>query len=192
MSLRDALLDRYAPSGVQVVHWLQGKPTRDEMVNYLQFTVDQLEEIKKFLVESMSDFDKKANQIFAALRLQSHQTDTLVRMIDGSSSGRQAFYAELRKTISFAEFIESLTAKRGLYIDKPVKEKIEMIRNWNKQDDVLLCDFDVLKLQSYIVDFPNEFTPEEVEALKKEFNFHTESFVSTLDVKDSVNVEIIR
>ena len=192
MSLREALLDRFAPNSVAVVQWLNGKPTRDDVINYLQYTMEQLNDIKKFFVDTMTEFDKKSNQTHAAMRLQSHQIDTLIRVTSSgatASEGRQAFYRELRRTMTFAEFIDSLISKRGAHFDKPMKDKIEMIRGWNKQEDVIPCDFDALQLQAYIADFPEEFTPEEVAVLEQEFNFQMSKPTSNITIGDEVNVE---
>jgi len=192
MSLRETILDRFAPNSVAVIQWLNGKPTRDDVLNYLQFTVDQLEDIKKFLVDTMGEFDKKTNQIFAAMRLQSHQIDTLVRMTsDGSPEGRQKFYHELRRTMTFAEFIDGLISKRGVHYAKSMNEKLEMLRGWNKQEDVIKCDFDALQLQSYITDFPDHFTSEEIASLEKEFHFSVGKPTSNITIGDDVNVERI-
>ena len=190
MSLRDMILDKYAPSGVQVVQWLQGRPTRDEVLNYLQYTVDELNNIKKFISETMEKFDKKTVQTFSAMRLQSHQIDTLVRLTTGGSSeARQKFYHELRRTMTFAEFVDSLTSKRGAHYEKPMREKVEMLRSWNKQDDVILCDFDLLQLQAYITDFPAEFSKAEIADLEKEFNFQMGTPSSNIIIGDEVHIE---
>jgi hypothetical protein len=190
MSLREILLDRYAPQGVEVVQWLNGKASRDEVLRYLQTTVEQLEEIKQFLVTSITDFDKKTNQIFAAMRLQSHQIDTIIRLAsDGSANGRQKFYTELRKTMAFAEFMDSLISKRGAYYEKTIKEKIEMLRGWNKQDDVIRCDFDALQLQKYMTENPGEFTEDEIVLLEQEFNFRMDRPTENIVIGDEVSVE---
>ena len=190
MSLRDMILDKYAPSGVQVVQWLQGRPSRDDVLNYLQYTVDELNDIKKFISETMGEFDKRTNQIFSAMRLQSHQIDTLVRLTTGGSSeARQKFYHELRRTMTFAEFVDSLTSKRGAHYGKTMREKVDMLRSWNKQDDVILCDFDLLQLQAYITDFPAEFSQAEIADLEKEFNFQMGTPSSNIIIGDEVHIE---
>lgn len=192
MSLREALLDNFAPEGVTVVQWLNGKPTRDDVINYLQFTADQLNDIKKFLVDTLTEFDKKSQQTFAALRLQSHQIETIMRLTSGGSlEERQLFYKELRRTMSFAEFIDSLVSKRGAYYDKTMREKVEMIRDWNKHEENLPCNFDALQLQSYISDFPAEFSQEEIIALEQDFNFKRDTVTSNIIIGDDVNVERI-
>lgn len=186
MSLKDALIEKYAPENVNPVQWLNGKVTRGDVLDYLQTTVDQLEGIKTTLVTAMTDFDKKANQYFAAMRLHSHQIDTLVRM---SLPSRQEFFIELRKTMAFGEFMDSLISKKGAHYDKTMREKVEMLQGWNKQDGMLKCDFDALQLQQYITDFPAEFSKAEIEELQKEFNFTLGNTASNIIIGDNVNVE---
>ena len=140
--------------------------------------------------ELMEKFDKKTVQTFSAMRLQSHQIDTLVRLTTGGSSeARQKFYHELRRTMTFAEFVDSLTSKRGAHYEKPMREKVEMLRSWNKQDDVILCDFDLLQLQAYITDFPAEFSKAEIADLEKEFNFQMGTPSSNIIIGDEVHIE---
>lgn len=188
MSLKESLIEKYAPENVNPVQWLNGKASRNDVLEFLQTTIDQLDDIKKHLIEAMTDFDKKANQYFAAMRLHSHQIDTLVRM---NGIDKQSFYAELRKTMAFGEFIDSLISKRGVHYAKTMREKTEMLRDWNKQEDMLKCDFDVLQLQQYIKDFPAEFSKAEIEELEKEFNFSTEKMASNLIIGDSLNVQTL-
>jgi hypothetical protein len=189
MSLKAALIEKYSPESVNPVQWLNGRATRHEVMDFLQTTVDQLDDIKKYLIEAMTDFDKKANQYFAAMRLHSHQIDTLVRM---GGIEKQAFYAELRKTMAFGEFIDSLISKRGVHYNKTMREKVEMLQGWNKQEDMLKCDFDVLQLQQYISDFPADFSKAEIEELQQEFNFAVGNMQSSIIIGDNVNVEQLR
>lgn len=190
MGVREVLIDKYMPSGVDSFQWITGKPTRGDVFEYVSLIQEQLTSMNEAIVSTMSQLGSKTNQIMAAMRLMNHQIDTLLRLESGGDyEKRQEFFAELRKTIAFADFLDSLMSNKGQFFNDPIRVKLEKLRGWNSLPDVVQCNFDGLQLQRYIQENPKEFTPEEIADLEKEFHFVAEKAVlDTIEVGETINV----
>lgn len=190
MGVREVLIDKFMPSGVDSFQWITGKPTRGDVFEYVAIIQEQLTAMNTAIVSTMEQLGGKTNQIMAAMRLMNHQIDTLLRLqSNGDYEERQKFFAELRKTIAFADFLDSLMSNKGQFFNDPIRTKLEKIRGWNSLPDVVQCNFDGLQLQRYIQENPNEFTAEEVAELEKEFNFVAyKPVLDTIEVGETINV----
>ena len=190
MGVREVLIDKFMPSGVDSFQWITGKPTRGDVFEYVAIIQEQLTSMNEAIVSTMGQLGSKTNQIMAAMRLMNHQIDTLLRLESGGDyEKRQEFFGELRKTIAFADFLDSLMSNKGQFFNDPIRTKLEKIRGWNSLPDVVQCNFDGLQLQRYIQENPTEFTPEEVAELEKEFHFVAEKAVlDTIEVGEDINV----
>jgi hypothetical protein len=190
MGVQDVLIQKFLPTNADINMWLGGKPTRGDVFAYVGVIQEQLSEMNDFLKQTMGNIGGRTNQIMAAMRLTNHQIDTLLRVASGGKhEDRQKFFTELRKTIAFADFIDSLMAKSGQHYEKTIREKLEMLRGWNNLPDVVRCDFDGLQLQKYIQENPEEFTVDEVVLLEKEFNFVADKpILDQIEVGEELNV----
>lgn len=190
MGVRDVLVEKFLPANADINMWLGGKPTRGDVFAYVGVIQDQLTEMNDYLKQTLGNIGGRTNQIMAAMRLTNHQIDTLLRIASGGKhEDRQKFFVELRKTIAFADFIDSLMAKAGQHYEKTIREKLEMLRGWNNLPDVVRCDFDGLQLQRYIQENPTEFTVDEVVLLEKEFNFVADKLIlDQIEVGEELNV----
>lgn len=190
MGVREVLIDRFMPENVDQFQWITGKPTRGDVFSYVATIQEQLTEMNTAISQVLGQVGSKTNQIMAAMRLMNHQIDTLLRIAsDGKHEDRQKFFAELRKTIAFADFLDSLMSNKGAHFNDSIREKIEKLRNWNSLPDVVRCDFDGLQLQKYIQENPNEFSADEVALLEKEFNFVAEKAVlDQIEVGETIDV----
>lgn len=190
MGVREVLIDKFMPSGVDSFQWITGKPTRGDVFEYVSIIQEQLTSMNEAIVSMMGQIGSKTNQIMAAMRLMNHQIDTLLRISsNGDNEERQKFFAELRKTIAFADFLDSLMSNKGQYFNDPIRVKLEKLRGWNSLPDVVQCNFDGLQLQRYIQENPAEFTDEEVAFLEKEFNFVAEkAILDTIEVGETIDV----
>jgi hypothetical protein len=190
MGVQDVLVQKFLPSGVDINQWLGGKPSRADTFAYVGVIQEQLTEMNDFLKGTMGNVGGRTNQIMAAMRLMNHQIDTLLRIGSGGKhEDRQKYFGELRKTIAFAEFIDSLMANAGQHFNKTIREKLELLRGWNTLPDVVRCDFDGLQLQRYIQENPKEFTLDEIVLLEKEFNFEADkTILDQIEVGEELNV----
>ena len=190
MGVREVLIDKFMPSGVDSFQWITGKPTRSDVFEYVAIIQDQLTSMNEAIVSTMDQLGTKMNQMMAAMRLMNHQIDTLLRLSsNGNYEERQKFFDELRKTIAFADFLDSLMSTKGQFFNDPIRTKLEKLRGWNSLPDVVQCNFDGLQLQRYIQENPQEFTEEEISLLEKEFNFVAhKATLDVIEVGEEINV----
>lgn len=190
MGVREVLIDKFMPSGVDMFQWITGKPTRGDVFSYVAVIQEQLTEMNTAISNVLGQTGSKTNQIMAAMRLMNHQIDTVVRTSsDATFEARQKFFAELRKTIAFADYVDSLMSTKGQFYNDTIREKLTKIRGWNSLPGVVYCDFDALQLQKFIQENPSEFTAEEVADLEKEFNFVADKpTLDVIEVGEDINV----
>lgn len=152
----------------EAAQWLKGKATREE-----------LKEVEKDLRSVQLVLNSQAqliNKVFHLTRINGLQLETLVRMFDIPnffqlrSSFRDEFDAELNKTFLMVSFLDNFSDK-GQYAGKPMKERIDIIRNWNKQPETLKIEGFHFGLPEYINEHRDEFTESELMGLEFEFKF---------------------
>ena len=60
-------------------------------------------------------------------------------------------------------------SKEGQHAEKPVKEKLDMVRAWNAREDVVKVYGDKFLFKRLIEANPSDFTPEELKSIEEEF-----------------------
>lgn len=146
--------------------WMAGKPSRQEVMSEVAANIAGL---TKTLNEQLQRIGGGMTQAFDMIRLLGQQNETMVRMMDIAVPGyRRMFTQELAKTGKMVEFLDTIMAP-GEHSQKPIRERIELVRGWNAQENVVKVMGEHWKLDEYIRENSTEFTEEEIEALNKEF-----------------------
>lgn len=153
--------------------WLKGKVTREE--------VKELEKDLRSVQLVLNSQAQLINKLFHLTRINGLQLETLVRMFNKphffqneSTSFRDEFDDELNRTFLMVSFLDNFSDK-GQYAAKPMKERIELIRDWNKQPDTLKIEGYHFGLPEYVNEHFNEFTTSELTGLEHEFKFKVQN-----------------
>lgn len=145
--------------------WMEGKASRLFVLNEVGKIYPELEMIGEELKRAAVGF----SQIFTLQKILGLQMETLVRLIDKAVPDfKNQFQEEYKKTIEFSQFLESFSSE-GANGAKPFREKLDMVRDWNKEKDIKITAMH-FGIAEYVVANYSEFTLEEVEALAEEFS----------------------
>ena len=162
--------------------YLQGKPTRAEMMSDMQKMWEKLLE----LVHGQAQYSSGTiGRIGHMARLNGLQLDTMVRLIEKAVPDfEKNFKLEFQKTLDFVAFLDTINPP-GEHSEKPIRERIDIVRAWNSvPEHELKAKSEHFGLSRYIMQNPTEFTAEEVEALNVEF-----SMDAVVPTKEAVNAE---
>ena len=150
----------------EAAQWFEGKPTRREVLTETK----RMSDVVQAAVNN--EFAKVGNtlgQIVGMIRTQGLELEALVVSLDNAAPGfREGYLKEFRRQSEFVMFLEDF-AKEGQHAEKPIKEKIDMVRAWNVREDVVKVYGDKFLLKKTIEAHHSEFTPEELVALESEF-----------------------
>jgi hypothetical protein len=161
--------------------WWAGKPTRREMEI-------QLEGVRKQLIKEMYSISKMMSNIYSMARVNGLQMETMVRMMEIAVPGyKEHFEVEFKKTLAFVGFLDTMNPP-GEHSKKPIKERIQMVRDWNAIEGGVKATGDHFGLEDYIVKHPTEFVPEEIEELTKEFDLHLPEMPQKIEVTEVIDV----
>lgn len=155
----------------EVDQFLSGKPTRAELSKAIENT-------HKSLQSSIDNQFLQVHQAFSNLsnltRLHGLQIETLVRFIDSVVPDfKKNYHVELNKTLSFTVFLDSVNPP-GEHSGKPMQERINLVREWNKTEGNIKAEGFHFGLPKYILAHLSEFTPQELADLNQEFNMSIE------------------
>jgi hypothetical protein len=146
--------------------WMAGKPTRYEVGELLKRDAQATQ------MAMNHEFAKIGNtfgQLIGMVRTQGLEMEALVVCIDRAVPGfREGYIKEFQKQSEFVMFLEGFT-KEGEHSDKPIREKLDMARAWNAQEDVVQIYGDKFLFKKFIEAHHTEFTPDELSALQTEF-----------------------
>ena len=169
--------------------FLRGKATREFVLQEVGRLDADIEMIGEELKRSATGF----SQLFTLQKMLGLQFETLVRMLDENVPEFRANFAiEYKRTVSYSNFIESLN-NEGTHAAKPMMEKIDIVREWNKNKNNLKIKGFYFGLPEYILSHPTEFTEDQVELLAIEFEFPEvfEQYKSLLSSKEPVVEETV-
>lgn len=169
--------------------FLGGKATREFVLQEVGRLDADIEMIGEELKRSATGF----SQLFTLQKMLGLQFETLVRMLDENVPEFRANFAiEYKRTVSYSNFIESLN-NEGTHAAKPMMEKIDIVREWNKNKNNLKIKGFYFGLPEYILSHPTEFTEDQVELLAIEFEFPEvfEQYKSLLSSKEPVVEETV-
>lgn len=152
----------------EVYKFMQGKATKEFVLQEVERSAIELQDILKGeLQRAASGF----SQLFTLQKVVGLQLETLIRMLDTAVPDfRSNFAIEYKRTIEMSNFIDSLN-NEGQHAAKPMLEKVDIVRDWNKDKDRLKIKGIYFGLPSYILSNPTEFTEDQVELLALEFEF---------------------
>jgi hypothetical protein len=163
--------------------WWEGKATRRELAVQVAHITERID-------KEMHSVAKTLSNVYSMARVNGLQLETMVRMLNkGVPDFKKVFNQEFNLTLQYVGFLDTINP-RGEHSEKPMKEKIEMVRAWNAREDAVKVIAAHFGLDMYIVEHSDEFTPEEREALKIEFDMDlpeipptkTETIMETPDV----------
>lgn len=155
--------------------WWIGKPTRRDMAIQVKSISDRID-------KEMKAVAKMTSSVYSMARVNGLQLETMVRMLNKSMPDfKKVFNQEFNLTLQYVGFLDTINP-RGEYYEKPMKEKIEMVRAWNAREDVVKVIAAHFGLDTYIIEHSDEFTPEEREALKVEFDMDLPEIPPTVEV----------
>jgi len=207
-ALKKHIITKYAPENVNIIKWLNGKATRDDVCNYLSEALTKLNEIQTEMMQglqkidnsvkslvahhtdaALKDITQQQNQLFSSVRITSLQISTLLRVAaEGTPGGvmnaRKKFAEAVHKEMDMANFIDSLVHTKGNNYAKTIPEKIDLLLEWNSKAENVTIDFDPIGMQQYIVEHKDDITSEKIILLERTFNF-------TADVTTDVTLKEI-
>lgn len=155
--------------------WWEGKSTRRDLAIQVKNISDRID-------KEMQAVAKMTSSVYSMARVNGLQLETMVRMLNKSVPDfKKVFEEEFHLTLQYVGFLDQLNP-RGEYYEKPMKEKIEMVRAWNAREDVVKVVAAHFGLDQYIIEHSDEFTPEEREALKVEFDMNLPEIPPTVEV----------
>ena len=147
--------------------WLNGKPTRAE----LQAEMTKVSGVMQSAINGeLSKISQVVARMFSMIRTNGLQLETCVRMLDSAVPGfRDNFEKEFQKTIALVNFLDKVNPP-GEHSENPIRQRIDIVRGWNAQEDVLKVKGLHFGLDAYIHDHPSEFSEEEIKAFNEEFD----------------------
>jgi len=175
-------------SDKEVAFWINGKASRKDVLE-VQTEVQKLQKVVEQLQHMVSMQNNMVGKVFSYTQLNGMQNETMVRMMDIAVPGyRENFQAQFAKTVELVTFVETINPK-GKDANKTMKEKIELVREWQKNPEHLTIRGFHFGLDEYLKTEQKEFTPEEVAALKDEFDIkdEVEEVVATPEVVEAQN-----
>lgn len=159
----------------QQADWWEGKTPRREMAVQVKNISDRID-------NEMRSVAKMTSNIYSMARVNGLQLETIVRMLNKSVPDfKKVFEEEFNLTLQYVSFLDTINP-RGEHSEKPMKEKIEIVRAWNAREDAIKVVGAHFGLEQYIIEHSNEFTPEEREALKVEFDMNLPEIPPTVEV----------
>lgn len=146
--------------------WYEGKPTRMEVINEVK---RMSESITANMNVEFTKIGSTFGQLIGMVRTQGLELEALVVSLDKAAPGfREGYVKEFKRQSEFVMFLEEFS-QHGAHAEKPIKEKLDMVRAWNAQEDAVQVYGDKFIFKKYIEAHSNEFTPEELVALESEF-----------------------
>lgn len=142
--------------------WWEGKISRREVAV-------QIAQINQRLEKELHGVARMVSNVYSMARVNGLQSETMVRMMEMAVPGyEEKFDEEFKKTLALVGFLDTINPP-GEHSQKPIKEKIQMIRDWNAIEGSVKVKGEQFSLDSYIVKHPEEFTQEELAELSEEF-----------------------
>lgn len=152
-------------SDQSAAQWFEGKATRRELAV-------QVTNISNRIDKEMQAVAKMTSNVYSMSRVNGLQLETIVRMLNKSVPDfKKVFQEEFTLTLQYVSFLDTINP-RGEHSEKPMKEKIEIVRSWNAREDCVKVVGAHFGLDTYIIEHSDEFTPEEREQLKVEFDMN--------------------
>ncbi len=149
--------------------WLDAKPSRREVLDELTSISNEIHLEAAKQSNRISNLEANLGKIATMTRMASLQLETLLTIFDTAIPDFRKNYKEhLGKTIAMVSFLDTINTPDSKE-PKPMREKIELARQYNALEDTAKILGNYFLLDQYIQDNPNEFSEEEVEALSKEF-----------------------
>jgi hypothetical protein len=167
ISLSD--IDREAaPTGdKETWKFLHGKATKEFVLN----ETTRIDENIEMIGEELKRAAMGLSQVFTLQKMLGLQLETFMRMLDTAVPNfRNNFKVEHKKTIQYSTFIDTLN-NDGQHAAKPMAEKIDIVRNWNKDEANIKVKGYYFGLPNDILEKPTEYTEDQVEMLALEFDF---------------------
>ena len=168
----------------------QGKASKQFVIEEVYKANTELQDIMK---EELQRSAQGFSQLFTIQRIMGLQVETLIRMLDRAvPEFRTNFGVEYKRTVEFSTFIDTLNGD-GQHSAKPMLEKVDLARDWNKDKDNLKIKGFFFGLPNYILSNPTEFTEDQVELLALEFEFPEifDQYKSLLSAKKPVVEETV-
>ncbi len=170
--------------------YAQGKATKQFVIEEVYKANTELQDIMK---EELQRSAQGFSQLFTLQKMLGLQMETFVRMFDAAiPEFRSNFGIEFKKTIEMSNFVDSLNTD-GQHGSKPMSEKIDFVRDWNRDKEHIKIKGAFFALPNYILSHVEEFTEDQVEFLAIEFEFPEifEQFKSLLAAKNPVVEETV-
>src|ERR1035437_4397015 len=162
--------------------WWAGKATRREVEV-------QLQAIRTRLDKELHSVAKMMSSVYSMARVNGLQAETMVRMMEKAVSGYdEKFDEEFKKTLALIGFLDTINPP-GEHSQKPIKERIQMVRDWNAIEDGVKAKGEQFSLDTYIMRNQKEFTPEEVADLSVGFSMKLPEMPPVIEVQEAVRHE---
>lgn len=182
ISLEDArvkedLIKNSAPnfkSDKETNQWLQGKISRGDVILLIGTVREEFEKLKVDVSNHLAELASQQQQALYLTRMLGLQIETILRIAEGDGTEnpkmRAKFKYEFKRTVEFASFLDKLNPS-GEFYNKSMKEKLELIKEWNNNSENYFINRDYIGLKNYIETHPDEFTEQEVREYQVLFNF---------------------
>lgn len=163
--------------------WMEGKASRTFVLNEVNKIYKEFEMIGDELKRASMGF----SQLFQFQKMMGLQLETFVRMLnDAVPEFKTNFAKEYERTIVFGNFIDSLN-NTGANGAKPMREKIDLAREWNGVTGNLPVSGMYFGLFEYMMENIKEFTEEDIHDLCATFDMSSKC--TTLLAKKRESVE---
>ncbi len=162
--------------------WWEGKISRREVAVQVNNLTKQFNEK---LDKELFSVSKMMSNVFNLARVNGLQTETLIRLLETAVPGyKDNFDIEFKKTLHLVGFLDAINPP-GQHSQKPIKERIQLVRDYNAIEGCVKAKGEHFNLEDYIVAHPDEFSVEEREELSKEFEMKLPEMPPTVVVQES-------
>ena len=147
--------------------WLSGKATRIELTQALMASEERT---VKGVNEQLGKMGNMMQTLFTLNRVNGMQLESLVRLMEKAVPDfRDNFLKEFEKTKELVLFLDKFS-NNGEFAGKPIKEQIQLYRDWNANTEHVQITGKHTNIQKYVMEHTDEFNQEELDALRTDFD----------------------